>query len=57
MFENFTTPTQGYILEKWETSGYRSTAVAYMKREKLKEVKHKNGRVYSLEELEDAMIK
>jgi len=57
MFENYTTPTQGYILKNWNISGYRATAVAYLKREGLWTVEHNNGRWYSLKELEDAMIK
>ena len=56
MFENYTTPTKGFILKNWNTGGYRATAVAYLKQEGLNAVEHINGRWYTLVELENAMI-
>ena len=56
MFENYTTPTQGYILKNWDTTGYRATAVAYLQREGLFSVEHINGRWYTLTELKEALI-
>jgi hypothetical protein len=51
------TPTYGYILKNWNTIGYRATAYAYMKREAVNIIEHKNGRFYSLEEIENSMVK
>ncbi len=49
-------PTTGYILDRWEqTKQYRATALAYMQRENLKEVKHENGNTYTLEEVQKAI--
>jgi hypothetical protein len=56
MFSTYQAPTHGYILKKWNTTGYRATAHAYMKREKLTEVEHINGRWYTLKEIELSMI-
>lgn len=49
-------PTYGYILKNWNTIGYRATAYAYMKREGVNIIEHKNGKFYSLEEIQKAMI-
>jgi len=51
-----TPPPWGYILEDWDTVGYRATAHAYMKREGVNYVVHNNGQVYSLQEVEEVMI-
>lgn len=51
------TPSFGYYLNKWGSClGYRATAIAYMEREKLKEIAHQNGNSYSLVELKKARI-
>jgi hypothetical protein len=57
MFNNSQVPTFGYILKNWNAIGYRATAHAYMKREGLVSVEHKNGKFYSLEEIENSMLK
>lgn len=48
-------PEHGYIV--WDGRvAYRATAVAYMEREGLSEVSHKNGNSYSLELLRKNLI-
>ena len=50
-------PTDGYILPLWNRKGaYRATALAYMKREIVKEVEHYKGRWYTLNQIESAII-
>lgn len=49
-------PAQGYILEKWNQLGYRSTAYSYMKRENIGFVRNSNGETYSLAQIENALI-
>jgi len=48
-------PTGGYIINN-ENIGYRATALALMKREGLKEVKNKNGLIYSIKDIENSII-
>jgi hypothetical protein len=50
------TPTYGYRLELWGITGYRATALAYMQREGLTEVKHRDGNVYTLSMLLKTII-
>lgn len=51
-------PESGYKFPKWDGCGfYRSTALAYMKRENEPDIQHDNGRWYTLEEIENAIIK
>jgi hypothetical protein len=57
MFENYKIPQKGYIFKNWNISGYRATAIAYLKREGLNSVENINGRWYSLKELEESIIK
>ena len=47
-------PSFGYVL--YGRPCYRATTVALMKREKIETVTHKNGKEYTLEELEEAML-
>ena len=49
-------PTLGYNLTKWGVTGYRSTALAYLKREGLDSVQNINGSWYSLTDIESAII-
>lgn len=51
------TPSFGYVLRKWNVVGYRATALAYMQRENLNSVEHRNGRIYSRKAIEDSIIK
>jgi hypothetical protein len=57
MFNKDLVPTFGYILEKWDQVGYRSTAYAYLKRENLSIVKNRNGKTYTIYQIENAIIK
>lgn len=51
-------PARGYKLTLWGTGNdYRSTAIAYLKREGLTFVENSNGKTYSLAQLEGATIK
>ena len=55
--ENKKVPTHGYMLTLWgDGYSYRATAIAYMKREGLKQVTNKNGKNYFLNELEEATL-
>lgn len=55
--ENERIPSFGYELTLWGGClSYRATAVAYMERENIKQVTHKNGKNYFLNELKDAML-
>mgnify|MGYP006331924581 FL=1 len=56
MYNENQVPTHGYLLELWDMIGYRSTAYAYLKREGLLSIQHRNGKWYSLEEINNAMI-
>jgi hypothetical protein len=49
-------PTHGYKLSKWGITCYRSTALAYLKREGLNSVQNINGSWYSLTDIESAII-
>lgn len=50
-------PTHGYFIPLWNSNrNYRATAVAYMKRENIKQVKNKDGKFYTLEQLEKSLI-
>lgn len=51
-----TVPTKGYILPKGYGYNYRSTALAYMKREGVNFVNNIDGETYSLKEIENAII-
>jgi len=54
---NHRVPVRGYILPLWDSAGdYRATALAYMQREDVKEVKNSNGKTYSLETIKKAML-
>jgi len=57
MFKTNNCPGFGYILKNWGQTGYRATALAYLKREGLFEVEHINGRFYTLTEIERDIIK
>ena len=57
MFNQDQIPTSGFLLANWNQEGYRSTAHAYLKREGLYSIEHKNGRWYTLPEIESAMIR
>jgi hypothetical protein len=57
MFNQNQVPTFGFLLTKWNQLGYRATAHAYLKREGFFSVEHKNGRWYTLTEIENAMIR
>ena len=48
-------PSEGYILND-EYIGYRATTIALMQRWGLTEAKHKNGNIYTLEELKKARL-
>lgn len=50
-------PSFGYVLTKWDVVGYRATALAYMQRENLDCVEHRNGKIYPRKIIEDAIIK
>ena len=50
-------PPKGYKLPLWELTGYRATAIAYMCREKVSFVENVNGKIYSLAELKQALVK
>ena len=49
-------PSYGYKLPLWHTSGYRATAVAYMQREKVSFIEHINGKTYSLQALKNDLV-
>jgi len=48
-------PSEGYTLNG-EYTGYRATTIALMQRWGLTEAKHKNGNIYTLDELKKATI-
>lgn len=53
-----TAPTRGYNLPIWGLIGqYRATAIAYCKRTGARDVECYNGEMYTLEELENSIIK
>ena len=55
--KNERVPSFGYELPLWyDKLSYRATAVAYMERESITQVKHSNGKVYQLDELKEAML-
>lgn len=47
-------PTHGYIL--YDSTWYRSTAHAYMKRLGLTTIKNKDGNTYTIQEIENSLI-
>ena len=51
-------PTQGFYLPLWNDHAvnYRATAIAYLQRENLTEVKHTNGSYYTLTDLKNALV-
>ena len=50
-------PDKGYILKKWNTQGYRATAIAYMQRENVNLIENIDGNFYNLETLKNSVIK
>ena len=57
MFKTDKIPTGGYILKRWNQTGFRATAHAYLKRENLFAVENVNGKWYNIIQIENAMIK
>lgn len=51
-------PKFGFLLTNWgeDKEGYRATAHAYLKSEGLHSIEHKNGRRYTIDEIERAML-
>lgn len=47
-------PSEGFIIRN--QYAYRATAVAIMKKEQIDTVKHRNGKTYTLSQLQGAMI-
>jgi hypothetical protein len=59
LFDNIKSevPQSGFILKKWEQRGaHRATAHAYMKRENVNFIENSNGNIYSISQIENAMI-
>lgn len=57
MGNNRIIPIDGYDLPLWDLyKQFRSTALAYMKRENVSQVKNQNGEFYSLNEIENELI-
>lgn len=50
-------PAFGYILPNWNNVlSYRATAFAYMQRENVRTVKHKDGRLFTFDQIKSAML-
>lgn len=50
-------PAQGYNLPLWKfTFAYRATALAYMQRENVRTVEHKDGRMFTFDEIKEAIL-